>query len=95
MSKRANEPAMPVKRDRYNYNNPDDETFAGLTLREHFAGLAMQGLLVNASVFASSYTDNRLYPSDPDRPFREHAKEAAKTAIAYADALLAELERTP
>jgi hypothetical protein len=39
----GNEPAMPVDRDRVNMN------CTGLTKREHFAALAMQGLMANGS----------------------------------------------
>lgn len=53
--------------------------FGGLTKREHFAGLAMQGLC-NATC--------------QDGTWCHDAKTVAKTAVEYADALLAELERT-
>lgn len=38
---RANEPAYPVTHD------PSGNTHYGLTIREHFAALAMQGLLAS------------------------------------------------
>jgi hypothetical protein len=47
----------------------------GLTKREYFAALAMQGLLANSS--------NSIYPT-----------EVAQDSLIYADALLAELEKT-
>lgn len=52
---KANEPAMPstIGADRY-----DVETLynTGLTKREHFAGLAMQGLLSNSRTIGSPKT---------------------------------------
>ena len=48
----------------------------GLTKREHFAGLAMQGLCANANL---------------NQSFK--AKDIARYATSYADALLAELEK--
>jgi len=48
----------------------------GLTKREHFAGLAMQGLL-SANAMYSNKTDNR--------------EALARDAISHADALLKEL----
>ena len=50
----------------------------GITLRQHFAGLAMQGILAN-----------RVY--DPPRRDRLHGM--ALDAVAAADALLAELAK--
>lgn len=53
---------------------------AGLTKREYFAGLAMQGLL----------SDYRYFESCKDAVPSEHF---ASQAVAVADALLAELEK--
>jgi hypothetical protein len=52
-----------------------------MTLREHYAGLAMQGFLAcpDGLGFASA---------------AEAAKHYAAQSVAYADALLAELEKT-
>ena len=52
-----------------------DVYFCGLTKREYFAAMAMQGLLANSS--------NSIYPT-----------EVAQDSLIYADALLAELEKT-
>jgi hypothetical protein len=49
----------------------------GLTIREHFAGMMMQGLLANAGVSSKDDYEQCL----------------AKVAIHYADALLAELAK--
>lgn len=52
----------------------------GLTKREYFAGLAMQGLLVN-------YNANMMWGNHPNFPMVEAA------AVRCADQLLAELEK--
>lgn len=73
MSK-GNEPAYPSSKT-WNDDNGNWGIPYGLTKREYFAGLAMQGILANGW----------------DKAFRSNM---AKQAIAYADALLAELEKT-
>lgn len=55
----------------------------GLTKREHFAGLAMQGLMTTLI----PTEDNQLCPN------KENVVNMAKLAITAADALLAELEK--
>lgn len=59
-------------------SNPD--SYPGLTLRQHFAGLAMQGVLANPT-------------GEPSGDFeKEHfAKVVAVMAVRHADALLAAL----
>lgn len=52
----------------------------GITLRQHFAGLAMQGMLSNS------------LPCD-GITLEEVTNEVAGSAVAYADALLAELSK--
>lgn len=85
--KNGNTPAMP--------NNLDIDTFsefssdfdihdfemarAGLTKREHFAGLAMQARLQD------------ITPNSWGEP--EYYKQIAKQAVNHADALLAELDK--
>ncbi|MCE8034581.1 hypothetical protein EKK97_13850 [Billgrantia tianxiuensis] len=73
----ADMPAMPVTQDQ------DTTRTIGLTKREHFAAMAMQGYLSGQLAWCGN--GEFLTVSD---------KEAAKEAVAYADALLAELERT-
>jgi len=62
--------------------NPDwgkgTESFEGMTLLEHYAGLAMQGLIAVVS-------DNGTY-SDMD-------ERCAQMSVTYARALIAELEK--
>ena len=70
-AKNADMPAMPI-----------DGTHRGMTKREYFAAMAMQGLL------ASGVMKDDLSPT-------EEARYAALDATLCADALLAELERTP
>lgn len=50
MTDRANEPAYPVMNESYPARDGDytkHETIGGLTIREHFAGMAMQGFCAN------------------------------------------------
>lgn len=60
-------------------NDPKEYTkqFNGLTKREYFAGLAMQGIDFGDG---SAYSDNQI-------------KSACKTAIKFADELLKQLEK--
>ena len=85
--KNADCPAMPLSGDAYqdfagyvpdgkHSYNPECQ---GLTKREYFAGLAMQGLCNAADISGVWQHDSGI---------------VAATAVEYADALLAELERT-
>ena len=71
-------PAMPVMDEVQEHGQ-----HYGLTKREHFAGLVMQGLVsgVNSSV---KYGESHGWKDE----------DFAKEAVELADALLAELERT-
>ncbi len=55
----------------------------GLTKREHFAAMAMQGLLSN-----SSTGDSTLWDSS-----EEWVRQMSECAVEFADATLAELEK--
>ena len=57
--------------------------YRGLTKREHFAGLAMQGLLSSAHMGDSDLHDSAA----------EWVREVTETSVEYADALLKELEK--
>lgn len=57
--------------------------FAGLSKRECFAAMAMQGLLAGVD------GDSSLHDSAP-----EWIKNIAEASVEFSDALLAELERT-
>lgn len=77
---RANDAAYPVNTT--NESNPGAfEPHFGLTLREHFAGLAMQGILANE---ASANFAPRVHGAHVD---------IAGAAVKMADALLAELSK--
>lgn len=81
--KNANMPAMPVSaRKVYEIHTNDADGYtsasAGLTKREYFAGLAMQGLTTACG---------------EDGQWSHNPEIAADAAVAYADALLAELEK--
>jgi hypothetical protein len=80
MSKPSNTPAFPVTRidgDGISYN-----THSGMTLRDWFAGMALQGIL--ASCPEGMRTNS---------PTLIPAKEWAKAAYYAADAMLAEREK--
>lgn len=71
----ANEAAFPV-----------DEKWTGLTRREYFAGLAMQGIITNdklVNTCVSLAKENRNTPENI----------AANRAVRFADALLKELAK--
>lgn len=76
MSHNAYESAFPIpayEDIRGDYHNPT----AGLTKREYFAGLAMQGLAANAHDSLASWD----------------GQQTAECAVKFADALLAELAK--
>lgn len=72
--KNADMPAMPT----YELNGQNflEDTSYGLTKREHFAAMAMQGLLSANAIYGGKTNDRA---------------SLAKDAIAFADALLKEL----
>ena len=61
-----------------------DDMATGLTKREHFAGLAMQGLLANSALQAECLSGNGYYVD---------AESMAKLSAGYADALLGALDK--
>lgn len=68
---RANDPSCPV-------TEASKYEFCGLTIREHFAGLAMQGMLAGENSWPESSTS---------------ARDLAVNAVKVADALIAELAK--
>jgi hypothetical protein len=70
-------PAFPATVTRYDGPQKTVEYFFGLTKREYFAGLAMQGLIPNYRTERSEEGDRAL----------------AKLAIYLSEALLAELKK--
>ena len=86
--KNADKPIYPTTSQKINgteffeYNLPNKEKqYSGLTKREYFAGLAMQGLI-------SSFTEKASYGG-----WGTEMKETIKCAIDYADELLKQLEK--
>lgn len=70
MSKETGGPAFPMPASEWNGAD------SGMTLRDHFAGLAMQGWL-------ASYGEDMAHPAQ-----RGNADDAARNAYALADAML-------
>lgn len=78
MSNKSDFPAFPTQ------SNGGD-IYGGVTVREHFAAMAMQGLCSNMDrVVATAEHDGR--PEDVD-------EYLAVLSVAFADALLRELEK--
>jgi hypothetical protein len=71
---RADEPAFPVVTQ---WRDENGKSFSGLTLRQYYAGLAMQGM-----------SGRDTYDAGQATP-----EQRAKLAVIEADALLAALER--
>ena len=85
--KNADKPIYPTTSQKINeteffeYNLPNKEKqYSGLTKREYFAGLAMQGLI-------SSFTEKASYGG-----WGTEMEATIKCAIDYADELLKQLE---
>ena len=91
MTTNSNMPAMPLTGDAYTDINGNAlcegsiQDGMGLTKREHFAGLAMQGMLSSKYVgdFGNEINDDSY----------DHTHGLANNAIRYADALLKELDK--
>lgn len=86
---KANEPAFPCHSDEVG-------PAFGLTKREYFAGLAMQGLL--SAVYSSKEMINEFMkkkyapgPFDNVGEYLTGCEAVSRNAVSYADALLAEL----
>lgn len=76
----GNEPAMPnVAFDKEGiFTHAESEGHYGLTIRQHFAAIAMQGVLASCDI------DNNPFISPVD---------CATQSVKYADALIAELNK--
>ena len=86
--KNADKPINPLKRANNAFYDEKDEPFIsrvkpliGLTKREHYAGLAMQGLLANSYGGMTSGGSRTFSPN-----------EISKLAVLHADELLKQLE---
>ena len=73
--KNANQPAMPIT-----YKTEYQCQDIGVTKREHFAAMAMQGILSNGMMIDSSDKDTQQF--------------MAQASVRMADSLLKELELT-
>ena len=92
----ADKPAMPsgtTGKRRINQNDPGSDFVTmsysepvhhGLTKREHFAAMTLQGLLSNPAT-----GDSTLWDNSP-----AWTNQMTSSAVEFADALLAELGRT-
>jgi len=87
--KNADMPAMPqsgMETICGDLNDSKDWGGSGLTKREHFAAMAMQGILSNDGMMqtmARQYTNEGISPND----------RCASLSVNMADSLLAELEK--
>lgn len=97
MNDLTNQPAFPGITESFAASDPDDQqpftglfTYSGMTYRQWLAGLAMQGILANAIYMEAviktlgTAADNR----------EETGGCIAKCAIAHADIVIAQLEKT-
>lgn len=80
----GNEPAVPVYTASGNPFGPVDSeylktVYTGLTIRQHFAAMAMKGILSNSPDWNGT---------------QSHNEWVAKISVSYADALIAELNKT-
>ena len=81
--KNADMPAMPLANSSINFIKSNLSHANGLTKREHFAAMAMQGIL-------SAHREGNIWPSATGLcPFQQ----IAESAIKHTDALLAELDK--
>ena len=96
------EPAFPIKMTTLEWRDsgmrvPKDRIF-GLTKREYFAGLAMQGLCANnIQIDTTDYTkkepsDELRFVSQSIQPLFDLRTDLALKAVGIADALIKELE---
>ena len=81
---KANQPAFPIP-DFVNGNGDVQPGSIGLTKREYFAAMAMQGILCHKGISWKISQEKEVLIE----------LTTAKDAIAEADALLAELEKEP
>lgn len=78
---RPTDPAFPVSTG----TNPGNPA-AGITVRAHFAAMAMQGIISNPESFAAAKSVAEQHNVKP-------SEAAARLAVAYADSLIAELNK--
>jgi hypothetical protein len=76
-------PVMPTEQSTEHFSQASTDYSVGLTKREHFAGLAMQGILSN-----SVMGDSALHEK-----YEDWVKDISESSLQFADALLAELDK--
>jgi hypothetical protein len=88
-----NEPAFPAwhkqieKCHLTGMDMPTERPIGGLTIRQYYAGLAMQGMeLIDAGKFSAEDIKNKHH--------KKKAEWAAAMAVEYADALIKALEES-
>lgn len=82
-------------KDNMNTGNAYGDTFSegGLTKREYFAAMAMQGMLAKSSQCVSRDPDvNKESMEDCKQKRRDWIKDVADSSVIFADALLKALE---
>lgn len=79
----GNEPAIPCKVLVEGRDHEYTETYSGMSIRQHIAAMAMQGMLANSS----------LLQSIPKSMADIADKIYAIAAVEHADALIAELNK--
>ena len=79
--KNADKPINPIPEDIRDYSGNFDNRFSGLSKREYFAGLAMQGLLANCNGGMTSGGNHVFSPNG-----------ISELAVLHADELLKQLE---
>lgn len=78
MKTEPNHPANPVSEEETDRMDGGVKIYSGLTKREHYAGLAMQGMISNLSAISrEGFKDS----------------EIAKISVIMSDALIAELNK--
>lgn len=82
-------PAFPHIDTRHGSMPDGGQVFFGLTKREYFAGLAMQGLLANPGGPIQANASNGWSLTNCTR------EQVAGAALRFADALLSELAKQP
>lgn len=93
---KADEPAFPSVYRNIGHNVREMITDGGLTKREYFAGMAMQGMLANNDGVNRVWkAAKELNPHDlQGAATREVERHLAEKSVECADALLAELEKS-
>ena len=75
-STKPNQPAFPV--ENFAFTNPNGD---GLTKREYFAGLALQGMLSNPKYITAATSAGRLVDITASEALAKSAVEAADVLI--------------